>query len=317
MSPMKVKMIHGFHFDARRCAKYFREIGVERGIKHLDVNITNFTQKENGDISQIHTEEGIDVPVDFVFDCSGFARLCIGKLYKSEWKSYSKYLKANSAFAYFLPQNPDVNSTSETFTQSIAMKNGWMWQAPLQERWGCGYVYNDTYTTREEAKKEAEEYLGREIEIVKDFKFEAGSYQRTWINNCIALGLASGFLEPLEGTSLMGVITSINKLARIDIEDDGSRDLYNEFVNDMNHQAMLFVRHHYNCGRKDTKYWQDIQNGELPEDLQKILKNLYKFKETADLLEDINLSNRFPVFGLYNYVLVDLGHRTKQEKTLM
>ena len=70
--------------------------------KYLDVNITNFTQNENGDITTIHTEENIDIETEFVIDCSGFARLCIGKLYKSKWKSYSEYLKVNSAIAYFV-----------------------------------------------------------------------------------------------------------------------------------------------------------------------------------------------------------------------
>ena len=103
----------------------------------------------------------------------------------------------------------------------------------------------------------------------------------------------------------------------IGIENTENRDVYNEFVNDMNHQSMLFVRHHYNCGRTDTKFWKDIKEEELPKDLENILKDLYKFKETSDLLDAINLSSKFPIFGLYNYVVVDLGHKTKQQKTLL
>jgi tryptophan halogenase len=310
---------YGYHFDARECAKYFKNIGINRGIKHLDVNITHFTQNENGDITNIHTEEKINIETEFVIDCSGFGRLCIGKLYNSKWKSYSEYLKANCAIAYFLPQDRVLTENSKTHTQSIAMKNGWMWQAPLQHRWGCGYVFNDTYITNEEAKKEVEDYLGREIEIVKTFKFDAGGYEETWINNCVALGLSSGFLEPLEGTSLMSVIWSLNKLSDIRLENCNfeNRKLYNEYVNNVNYQSMLFVRHHYNCGRTDTKFWRDINNTKLPSDLIKILRSLEKNIEDDSLIYITSKKDGLPIFGKNHYQIVDLGHKSKTIKTFL
>ena len=310
---------YGYHFDARECAKYFTNIAINRGIKHLDANITHFTQNENGDITTIHTEENINIETEFVIDCSGFARLCIGKLYKSKWKSYSDYLKANSAIAYFLPQESGLTITSKTRTQSIAMKNGWMWQAPLQHRWGCGYVFNDTYVTSEEVKKEVEDYLGREIEIVKSFKFDAGSFDETWINNCVALGLASGFLEPLEGTSLMSVIWSLHKLGRIGLENSNSknRKIYNDYVNNVNYQSMLFVAHHYNCGRTDTKFWKDINDSKLPSDLIEILDTLEKNTNKESYIFNIDKLDSLPVVGKPNYQIVDLGHKTKTKKTFL
>lgn len=317
MTDAQKKLMHGFHFDARECATYFSEIGKSRGINHLDVNVKGFTQNDNGDVTRIHTEEEIDIETEFVIDCSGFSRLVIGKLFKSKWKSYSNYLKANSAFAYFLPQEDGVDSRSKTHTRSIAMKNGWMWQAPLQHRWGCGYVYNDSYVTLDDAKEEAEKFLGRNIEIVKTFKFEAGSYENTWINNCVSLGLASGFLEPLEGTSLMTLIFSIYKLGQFGIGNIEARDSYNEYVRDINHQCMLFVRHHYNCGRKDTKYWEDINNAELPKELSNIIGKIHAIKNNEELLSEINQKSKHPVFGIHNYRIVDLGHNVKVEKTLL
>jgi len=311
------KILHGYHFDARECAKYFKNIGVARGINYLDVNITNFTQNENGDITTIHTEENIDVQTEFVIDCSGFARLCIGKLYKSKWKSYSEYLKANSAIAYFLPQEIVNIQETKTHTQSIAMKNGWMWQAPLKHRWGCGYVFNDTYITNEDAKKEVEEHLGKEIEIVKTFKFDAGGYEKTWINNCVALGLASGFLEPLEGTSLMNLIFSIQMLHNLGFPNVKNQNYYNDYVNSINYQCMLFVCHHYDCGRTDTKFWKDINTSKLPNDLINIKNNLYTIKNNEELMSIINRNNEHPIFGIHNYNVVDLGHKAKRTKSLI
>lgn len=309
--------IYGYHFDARECAKFFKEIGVGRGIKHLDVNITNFTQKENGDITHVHTEEQINIECDFVIDCSGFARLCIGKLYNSKWKSYSNHLKVNSAIAFFLPQENENIQESRTHTQSIALKHGWMWQAPLKHRWGCGYTFNDKFITNEIAKKEVEEYLGREIEVVKSFKFDAGSYEKTWINNCVALGLASGFLEPLEATSLMILIMSIEKLNSIGLENSVDRESYNNYINNINYQSMMFVCHHYNCGRTDTEFWKEINHLELPSDLVNITNNLNNIKNNQELLRYFQYGTMIPVFGIYNYKTVDMGHKIKTQKTLM
>lgn len=311
-------ILYGYHFDARLAAGYFKELGIKRGIKHVDGNITHFTQKENGDVSIIHLEEGIDIESDFVFDCSGFARLVIGGLYNSEWKSYSEYLKCDSAFAYFLPQEEKLELRSKTRTKSIAMNCGWMWQAPLKHRWGCGYVYNSNFISLENAKLEVEEYLGREIEIVKTFKFNPGSYKKTWINNCVSLGLAGGFLEPLEATSIMTLIFSMHRLAYFGIENVERRDEYNDFVNDMNHQMVLFVKHHYNCGRTDTPFWLDNNNSKLPEDLEEILKNgLRDINTNEELLSRISTNSKSPVFGIKNYRIVQLGHSFKVEKTLI
>ena len=86
------------------------------------------------------------------------------------------------------------------------MKNGWVWGAPLQHRWGCGYVYSSSHATFEEVLKEAEEYYQQPINVVKEFKFNAGTYKKYWIKNCVAIGLAGSFLEPMEATSLMTTI---------------------------------------------------------------------------------------------------------------
>lgn len=318
--------IYAYHFDAKACANYLKDIAVDRGVTHLDLNITNFSQNNDGDITKIHTKEGVDVETDFVIDCSGFARLGAGKLYNSEWNSYSKYLKANTAIAYFLPQENEITTTTKTHTQSIAMKYGWMWQIPLQHRWGCGYVFNDGYISVEEAKKEVEEYVGREIEIAKTFKLNPGTFAKTWNNNCISLGLASGFLEPLEGTSLMALIISLYQLKSVGIEnfkDDVIRNEYNKFVTDINYQSMLFVKHHYMCNRFDTTYWLNMNESIMPDELIAIRKDLQNIQSNDELVDIMGIystfmgrSSRFSVFGFNSYKVVDVGHKIKTKKTL-
>jgi tryptophan halogenase len=310
---------YGFHFDARRCGAYFKKIALDRGITHIDAIISHFSKKENGDVSHIHLKDNTSIECDYMIDCSGFARVGVGKLYNSEWKSYSEFLPANSAIAYFLPQEKNLKNNDATQTRSIAMKAGWMWQVPLKHRMGCGYVFNDNYISIDEAKKEVEDYLGREIEVVKNFKFEAGSYKDTWINNCISLGLASGFLEPLEGTSLMTLIWSVLKLHNLGgIENESNRDRYNEFVRDVNYQSMLFVRHHYNCGRVDTKFWRDIQSTKNPKELQTMIDiGFANIKTTSEMMDIINPKSELPIFDIENYTTVLYGQRQKNKKTII
>jgi len=309
---------YGFHFDARRCGAYFKKIALDRGINHIDAIISNFSKKENGDVSHIHLNNNV-IECDYMIDCSGFARVGVGKLYNSEWKSYSEFLPANAAIAYFLPQESELKNSDATQTRSIAMNAGWMWQVPLKHRMGCGYVFNDNYISIDEAKKEVEDYLGREIEVVKNFKFEAGSYKDTWINNCISLGLASGFLEPLEGTSLMTLIWSVLKLHNLGgIENETNRERYNEFVRDVNYQSMLFVRHHYNCGRVDTKFWRDIQSTKNPIELQAMMDiGFANIKSTSEMMNIINPKSELPIFDMENYTTVSYGQRQKNKKTII
>lgn len=274
--------VHALHFDARLVAKYFREFAYDNtDIKHIDSFITDINEDENG-INQVILEDGSLVDCDFVFDCSGFARLVIGKHFKSEWKSYSNDLLCNAAFAYFLPQKDNVTANTRTMTQSISMPNGWMWQAPLQHRWGCGYVYNDKYISLEDAVKEVEEYVGQKIEVVKTFKFDAGSYERMWIKNCIAVGLASSFLEPLEATSLMTVIIQLKQLKDFNF-DEKNRDVFNITMSNVNEQNMLFIRHHYNCDRYDTKFWRDYKRTKQPEKLLKLYNDNVRLKNLSNI----------------------------------
>ena len=260
--------VYAYHFDARLVAKYLEEVSIDKGIDVIDSLIVGFNEDDKG-INQIILEDGKTVECDFVFDCSGFQHLIVGKHFKTEWKSYEKDLVCNSAIAFFLPQdNPDIQN-EKTWTKGISMKNGWIWGAPLQHRWGCGYVFSDKYTTVEEVLKEAEEYFGRKIEIVKHFKFKTGTYEKYWVKNCVAIGLASSFLEPMEATSLMTSIMFLKNLSDYNF-DETYRDIYNEMMLDYNEQNLLFVRHHYTCDREDTQFWIDYKNKPLPDKLLKL-----------------------------------------------
>jgi tryptophan halogenase len=290
------ELVYAYHFDARLVAKYLEEFSKDKNIKRIDAIIKGFNENENG-INEIILDNGETVNCDFVFDCSGFQELVIGKHFKTEWVSYSDQLLCNSAIAFFLPQdNPDIQKT-KTWTKGISMKNGWVWGAPLKHRWGSGYVFSDKHTTTEEVLAEAEEYFGRKLDIVKEFKFKSGTYKKFWVKNCVAVGLASSFLEPMEATSMMTSIMFLKGLLDYNF-DEKYRDLYNERMFNYNEQNMLFVRHHYTCDRLDTKFWVDYKNTPLPDKLAKLYNEqgafnfpTHNLKVKEMLAHDLNFSN--------------------------
>jgi tryptophan halogenase len=250
--------VYGYHFNAKLVAEYFKNIALERSINWIDSVITGFNKDSDDNIKDIELETGDIIPTDFVFDCSGFARLVIGNEYKSEWISYADQLTTNSAIAFFEPMNDTFELREQANTKCIAMNAGWMWRIPTRGRYGNGYAFSDKYISVDEAKAEIETYLGRPIEIVKTFKYEAGHFKESWVKNCIAIGLSSGFLEPLEATAVMTLIMSlqfINKLGDDRFNDPLYVNQYNEYMEDINKQNMLFVRYHYHCYRSDTPFW--------------------------------------------------------------
>ncbi len=303
--------LFALHFDARLVAEYLQNLALERGIKYIDAFVSGFDENEAG-ITDIVLEDGSKVNCDFVFDCSGFERLIIGKHFKTEWHSYEDHLVCNSAIAFFVPQtNPNIQK-ERTWTKGISMKHGWMWGAPLKHRWGCGYVYSDKYATADEVLAEAEEYYGRKLEVVKHFKFSAGSYKEFWVKNCVSIGLASSFLEPLEATSLMTSIMFLRGLAIVNF-DEKYRDIYNKRMYNFNEQNMLFVRHHYTCDRYDTKFWRDYKLRRKPKKLLELYDDngCYLNLKNKDLRKlfavDVN-----PV--LYNQASWHTVYRSKSNK---
>jgi tryptophan halogenase len=144
-------------------------------------------------------------------------------------------------------------------TLAWAQGAGWMWKIPTQERYGCGYVYSDAHLTPDEAKAEIEAKLGHAIEPRNDIRIEAGRLDRAWIGNCVALGLSSSFLEPLEATSIHGTVVQLMLLSQsIGTAGPSARESYNRTVARQVDDFRDFIRLHYVSERRDTRFWQDV-----------------------------------------------------------
>jgi tryptophan 7-halogenase len=261
--------IDALHFDASLLAKYLENIGVSRGIKLIDDNVVDIVTDEDNYITQLKLKSNILIDTKFVFDCSGFKRLIIGNYYKSPWKSYHDLLPVNRALPFFVDNSEESNLPS--YTEATAMKYGWMWRIPVQGRYGCGYVFDSKYASDEEIKKEIEDYLGHSITSPRVFDFNAGCYTQTWINNCIAIGLSSGFSEPLEATSIWVQTASLLLLPQlmkgIINRDQKQIDFYNYSVNNINQDIVNFLHYHYLSGRSDTEFWNNFKSQADVDDL--------------------------------------------------
>jgi len=231
---------------------------------------------------------------DFYIDCTGFKKKLISKL-GSKWLSYKKYLPMNEAIAF-----PTEDTDEYTpYTLAKAMSSGWMWRIPTNGRWGNGYVYDNNYLNCEEAKKECESYLGKNINVAKNIKFEAGALDKAWVENCVAIGLSSSFIEPLEassiGTSIQQSFLLIHLISNYQQKDI---DLYNRKFTSIVENIRDFVLLHYICGKKDSKFWKEFKP-KIPDSLKDILE---KSKKRLLIKEDFD--NDYLLFTEVNFTII-------------
>ncbi len=245
---------HAYHFDQAKVGQWLRK--KSRGVEMIDAQVSGITRDANsGDITAVQSDVG-DIKGDFFIDCTGFRRALITAM-GAKWVSYAKDLPVNRAMPFWLDITEDEELTP--FTTAWAQSSGWMWMIPTQKRMGCGYVYSDHHLSPEQAKDEIEKTLGRKIEPRNDIKIDSGRLDRAWIGNCLALGLASSFLEPLEATSIHGTIVQMMVFLSRHISctpDDA--DQYNSFAAGQLDDFKNFINAHYVTERRDTPFWKSV-----------------------------------------------------------
>jgi hypothetical protein len=265
---------NAIHFDATLMANFLKDVAIKRGVEYVDDEVVDFSLGENEYIKFIHTKSGKEYPTNFVFDCSGFKKLVIGGLYKTKWISYKEHLPMKRAIGFSM----DFEDENEIppYTESIAMDFGWVWKIPLQTGFRCGYVYDSNYITEDLAKDEIIKTFGNDISFGKSFEFEAGYYEKSWVNNCIAIGLSSGFVEPLEATSIMNQAISLDifldNFLGINPDNEYYRNRYNKSVESINNETLEFIYLHYLTKRTSSKFWTEFKNKTTaPEGIIKLL----------------------------------------------
>ena len=268
-----------YHFDATKFGIWLRDqYCIPSGVNHIVGTVTEVITNEDG-VEYLLLDSGDKVFGDLFIDCTGFKALLLnGALNVPFDDSLSNTLPNNRAWATRL-QFTDKEKELRGYTECIAIDNGWVWNIPLWEKLGTGYVYSDKFVSPEEAKEEFKQHLmsdkmlfpktREEVDslVFKDVPFKVGTYEKTFVKNVVAIGLSAGFLEPLEGNGLFSVHEFLFKL--VDILQRGpisqfDRDMYNVSVKEQFNTFAKFVALHYALThREDTPYWKALKNKEF------------------------------------------------------
>ncbi len=255
---------YAYHLDAGLFARMLQEVCVGRGVEHILDDMVDVERAENGDIAALVLKEKGRVPVELVLDCTGFRGLLINGQLEEPFESYSKYLANDRAMAVQIP-HPDPDRL-EPMTSSTALGAGWSWRVPLYNRIGTGYVFSSAHRTDEEARDEFVAFLGDQLPEGAEprvIPMRIGRSRRAWVNNCIAVGLSGGFIEPLESTAIYSIEMAIRWLLAYFPDTTmpaGLRDRYNEVSSAFYDEVRDFIALHYVLNnRTDTQYWIDAR----------------------------------------------------------
>jgi tryptophan halogenase len=261
---------YAYHFDAGLYARFLRSYAERLGVERIEGKIVDVSQDgETGFVDSVKTADGRDFAADLFIDCSGFGGLLIEKALNAGYEDWSRWLPCDRAVA--APCEP--GGPMSPYTTSTAREAGWQWRIPLQHRTGNGYVYSSQFIADQDAADALVRSLqGKPMADPRVLRFTGGHRRKFWDKNVVALGLASGFLEPLESTSIMLIQTGIARL----IEMFPSRsfdpilaDEYNRMCAREYEKVRDFIILHYCLTRRtDSELWRYVANMDLPDTLR-------------------------------------------------
>ena len=259
---------YALHFDAARVAVYLRAYAERLGVTRLERNVAQATQREDGFLDEVVFTDGGRLGADLFIDCSGFRGLLIEQALHTGYIDWHAHLPCDRAVA----TQTEMASPRTPYTRATARSAGWHWRIPLQERAGNGYVYASDHISDQDALDDLTTQLGETILGEPRFlRFTAGRRRQLWNRNCVAIGLSSGFLEPLESTSIHMAISGIyNLLDHFPDKrfDQTNIDSYNaELIHELEHIRDFIVLHYCLTQRDDAPLWRYVSSMPLPDSL--------------------------------------------------
>ncbi|MDP5138311.1 tryptophan 7-halogenase [Rheinheimera baltica] len=279
---------YAYHIDASLYAEYLKDYATSRNVKHIKADITDIRlNPSTGYIESLRLDDATVIAGDFFIDCTGFKSLLLGGALKVPFISWQKWLKCDRA------QVVPTALTNENFvpyTKAVAQIAGWQWRIPLQHRVGNGLVYSSAYMDDNQAQSLLLSQIDSEpLAQPRMLSFTAGMRARFWEKNCVAVGLSSGFLEPLESTSIHMIQSAISRLSMLFPNAETNSVLAKQFNQETSAEMEKirdFVILHY-ClnNRSKEPFWQDCQNMALPDSLK---HKLELYRNTAYIHHDHN-----------------------------
>lgn len=282
-APPLARYNYAYHFDASLYAKFLRRYAEARGVVRVEGKVvTAYKDPVDGSVAGVKLENGAELTADLFIDCSGFRALLIEQCLATGFHDWSQWLPCDSALAV---QTKSIDSPLP-YTISQARSAGWQWRIPLQHRKGNGYVFCSKFIGHSEAEQTLLENLdGPRITDPRLIQFTTGIRRQFWNKNCVALGLASGFIEPLESTSISLIQTGIDKLIRFlpDLIIDPVNVAEANRLNHLEYERIrdFIVLHYKASSRTDSEFWRYVQNMVLPDTLA---TKVASFKQDGSIL---------------------------------
>ena len=292
---------YAYHIDANKYAALLRKYAEARGVERIEGRIHNIElNPENGHISKLHLDNGQRQSGDLYVDCTGFRALLIEGALKAGYEDWSNWLPCDRAVA--IPSK----ATREfvPYTRAAATPAGWQWRIPLQHRVGNGQVYCSQYMSDDEAVGNLLGVVeGEPLATPNMLRFTTGRRKHFWKKNCVAIGLSSGFLEPLESTSIHLIQEGIAKLIALFPDRDFSpieRDTYNMHMgSNFDYVRDFLILHYHATERNDSDFWNYVRNMPIPE---KLKVNLTHFRHKGRFF-----GAREDLFTITSWVAVMVG----------
>jgi len=311
-----VQYPYAYQFDAGLLARFLEDYGKQRGVAQIHDEVLDVILKEDGAISYLQTRDHGALEGDLFVDCTGFRGLLINKALGEPFIHFSEALLCDSAVALQVPV--DIRTQGiEPYTTATAMDSGWVWNIPLYGRVGTGYVYSSAFLAKEKAEEEFRRYLGPAADAcpANHIKMRIGRTRNSWVKNCVAIGLASGFVEPLESTGIFFIQHGIEELVhhfpngKVDAEMVKS---YNRVVAEAIDGVRDFLTLHYRASdRTDTPFWQATKETLVNDSLGERLK-LWRRR----LPNPKNINTSYHGFEDYSYSVMLLGLNYEPESSL-
>ncbi|MGI9202266.1 MAG: tryptophan halogenase family protein [Woeseiaceae bacterium] len=308
---------YGYHLDAGRFAELLHRHAVEQlGVQYVSANVAEITQNERGDIAELSLDTGETVQGDLFVDCTGQKALLIGDQYGVELESVTDVLFNDTAIAVQVPHATSATPIPSA-TLSTATEAGWIWDIALQQRRGVGHVFSSTYLDSEAALKIVQDYVARTSPNVavddlsyREISFAPGYRKQLWVNNCVAVGLSGGFVEPLEASALALIEQAASMIGQ---QLPANRDLMPVVARRFNarmayhwERIIEFLKLHYVLSRRsDSKYWEDCRDlAACPEGLR---DKLAVWEQQPPWHDDSPRVDELFPSASYQYVLYGMG----------